>query len=61
MASGSDVVLQGPALVGLVQAVAGLGQSGLDGYVIVGGVAVAARLGQAHRVTIDVGALPRGR
>jgi hypothetical protein len=54
VASGSDVVLEGPALVGLIRAVAGLGQSGLDGYVIVGGVAAAARLGQAHRVTTDV-------
>jgi predicted nucleotidyltransferase len=54
MASGSDVVLEGPALVGLIRAVAALGQSGLDDYVIVGGVAVAARLGQAHRATTDV-------
>ncbi len=57
MASGSDVVLQGPAMVGLIRAVAGLGQTGLDHYVIVGGVAVAARLGQAHRATIDVDAV----
>jgi predicted nucleotidyltransferase len=54
MASGSDVVLQGPAMVGLIRALAGLGQTGLDHYVIVGGVAVAARLGQAHRATTDV-------
>ena len=57
MASGSDVVLQGPAMVGLIRAVAALGQSGLDGYVVVGGVAVAARLGQAHRGTTDVDAV----
>ncbi len=54
MASGSEVVLRGPAMVGLVRAVAALAQSGLEGYVIVGGVAVAARLGQAHRGTTDV-------
>jgi hypothetical protein len=54
MASGSDVVLQGPAMVGLIRAVAALSQSGLEGFVIVGGVAVAARLGEAHRATTDV-------
>ncbi len=54
MASGSEVVLRGPAMVGLVRAVAAIAQSGLEGYVIVGGVAVAARLGQAHRGTTDV-------
>jgi predicted nucleotidyltransferase len=54
MASGFDVVLQGPAMVGLIRALASLGQTGLDHYVIVGGVAVAARLGQAHRATSDV-------
>lgn len=57
VASGSDVVLQGPAMVGLIRAVAALGQSGLEGFVIVGGVAVAARLGQAHRGTTDVDAV----
>jgi hypothetical protein len=41
-------------MVGLIQAVAALGDSGLNDYVIVGGVAVAARLGQAHRATTDV-------
>lgn len=54
MASGADVVLQGPAMVGLVRAVDTLSRSGLDDFVIVGGVAVAARLGQAHRATTDV-------
>jgi Nucleotidyl transferase AbiEii toxin, Type IV TA system len=44
-------------MVGLIRAVAALSQSGLDGYVIVGGVAVAARLGQAHRGTTDVDAV----
>jgi len=41
-------------MVSLVGAIAAMGQSGLDGYVIVGGVAVAARLGRAHRATTDV-------
>jgi len=54
MASGSDVWLEGPAMIGLIRAVAALGESGLEGYVIVGGVAVTARLGEAHRATTDV-------
>ena len=54
MTSGSDVVLQGPVMAGLIRAVAALNESGLEGFVIVGGVAVAARLGQAHRATTDV-------
>jgi len=41
-------------MAGLIRAVGALGESGLEGYVIVGGVAVAARLGQAHRATTDV-------
>jgi hypothetical protein len=47
-------VLPGPAMVGLVQAVAALASAGLGRYVVVGGVAVSARLGQAHRATADV-------
>jgi len=54
MTSGSDVVLQGPVMAGLIRAVAAINESGLEGFVIVGGVAVAARLGQAHRATTDV-------
>ena len=54
VAFGTDVVLPGPAMVGLIGAIAALGESGLEGYAIVGGVAVAARLGGAHRVTNDV-------
>jgi predicted nucleotidyltransferase len=54
MTSGSDVVLQGPVMAGLIRAVAALTESGLEAFVIVGGVAVAARLGQAHRATTDV-------
>lgn len=54
MTSGSEVVLQGPVMAGLIRAVVALAESGLEGFVIVGGVAVAARLGQAHRGTTDV-------
>ncbi len=57
MAFGTEVTLQGPAMIGLIKAVDGLSQSGLDRYVIVGGLAVAARLGQAHRATGDVDAV----
>lgn len=45
MASGTDVVLPGAAMVGLIRAIGALGEIGLDGYVIVGGIAVTARLG----------------
>jgi hypothetical protein len=41
-------------MVPLVHAVAQLGIAGLDRYAVVGGVAVTARLGQAHRATGDV-------
>ena len=54
MASGSEVVLPGSAIVGLVRAIAALEEINLNGYVIVGGVAVNTRLGQAHRATTDV-------
>jgi hypothetical protein len=51
--SGSDVVLHGSAMTRLIRAVGALNQSGLVDYVIVGGVAVAARLEQAHRATTE--------
>ena len=55
MRSGNDsVILRGPAMFGLVRAVEALGTADLGRYVVVGGVAVAARLGQAHRATTDV-------
>lgn len=55
MPSGSDlVVLSGPAMVGLVRAVASLDEAGLGRHAVIGGVAVNARLGQAHRATADV-------
>ena len=57
MASGAEVVLQGQAMVGLIRAVEGLSEAGLDRYVVVGGLGVAARLGQAHRATTDVDAV----
>lgn len=53
--SGAEtIVLTGAAMVPLVRAVAALGKAGLDRYVVVGGIAVTARLGQAHRATTDV-------
>jgi Nucleotidyl transferase AbiEii toxin, Type IV TA system len=57
MGSGSEVVLQGPVMVNLIRVVDSLSDAGLDRYVIVGGLAVAARLGQAHRATTDVDAV----
>lgn len=55
MPSGSEpVFLPGRAMVDLVRAVAALGQAGLGRYAVVGGLAVNARLGQAHRATADV-------
>ena len=41
-------------MVGLVRAVAALGDAHLARYAVVGGLAVAVRLGQAHRATADV-------
>jgi hypothetical protein len=58
--SGTDdvsVYLPGQAMVGLVRAIASMGQAQLGPYAIVGGVAVSARLGQAHRATADVDAV----
>lgn len=55
---GSDglatVLLPGEAMRGLVRAIAEMSRADLGRYAIVGGVAVAARLGQAHRATRDV-------
>jgi hypothetical protein len=44
-------------MLGLVRAVAALTEASLQRYAVVGGVAVAARLGQAHRATADVDAV----
>lgn len=41
-------------MVPLVRAISALADSGLGPYAIVGGVAVNARLGRAHRATADV-------
>jgi hypothetical protein len=55
MLSGADaVILEGEAMVPLIRAVDALTQAGLDRFAVVGGVAVTARLGRAHRATIDV-------
>lgn len=55
MRSGDDpVVLPGSAMVGLVRAVAGMESAGLARHCVVGGLAVSARLNQAHRATADV-------
>lgn len=55
MPSGDELVeLRGEAMVALVRAVDALANAGLGRYAIVGGVAVTARLGQAHRATADV-------
>jgi len=51
---GESITLPGSAMVPLVRAVAQLAAAGLDRYAVVGGVAVTARLGQAHRATVDV-------
>jgi hypothetical protein len=58
MRSGADhVVLEGEAMVPLIGAVDSLTRAGLDRFAVVGGVAVTARLGQAHRATVDVDAV----
>lgn len=51
------VQLPGEAMGGLVRAIAHMSHADLGGFAIVGGVAVAARLGQAHRATRDVDAV----
>jgi hypothetical protein len=56
--SGSEgalsVQLPGLAMRALVRAVAQMSEADLGRWAVIGGVAVAARLGQAHRVTADV-------
>jgi hypothetical protein len=60
----SPIVLSGPAMPGLVRAVGALERAAIGRYAVVGGIAVATRLGEAHRATIDVDAVvddsPRG-
>lgn len=51
------VILDGEAMVRLVRAAAKLAEAQLGSYAIIGGVAVSARLGQAHRATADIDAV----
>lgn len=48
------VVLPGEAMVRLVRAAAKVADANLGSYAIIGGIAVSARLGQAHRATADI-------
>ena len=48
------VLLPGAAMRGLVRAIAQMSAADFGRWAVIGGVAVAARLGQAHRVTADV-------
>jgi hypothetical protein len=55
MPSGIErIALLGPAMVPLVRAISAVVESDLGAYAIVGGIAVTARLGHAHRATNDV-------
>ena len=51
------VILNGEAMVRLVRAAATLAAADLGSYAVIGGVAVSARLGQAHRATADIDAV----
>ncbi len=51
------VLLPGEAMVRLVCAAAKIAGANLGSYAIIGGVAVSARLGQAHRATADIDAV----
>jgi hypothetical protein len=60
MPSGADanvVFLEGVAMVDLIRALAEINASAPPPYAVIGGVAVSARLGRAHRVTADVDAI----
>ncbi len=50
----ATVYLPGEAMGGPVRAIAAMSHAPVGPYAIIGGVAVAARLGQAHRATRDV-------
>jgi hypothetical protein len=54
---GERIALFGPAMVPLVRAISAVVESDLGAYAIVGGIAVTARLGHAHRATGDVDAV----
>jgi len=49
-----QVVIAGSAMAPLVRAAAKLAEANLGRYAVIGGVAVSARLGQAHRATADI-------
>src|SRR6185437_2690456 len=51
------IALFGPAMVPLVRAISAVVESDLGAYAIVGGIAVTARVGHAHRATSDVDAV----
>jgi hypothetical protein len=58
MPSGAErAVLMGETMVPLIRAVAALTETELGRWAVVGGVAVTARLGRAHRATADVDAV----
>jgi hypothetical protein len=50
----ASVYLRGPAMLPLIRAAARLADADLGGFAVIGGVAVSARLGRAHRATTDV-------
>jgi hypothetical protein len=52
-----QVVLPGEAMIRLVRAAASVASASLGQYAIIGGVAVSARLNQAHRATTDLDAV----
>lgn len=53
----SPIVLSGSAMPSLVRAIGAFERAFIDRYAVVGGIAVATRLGEAHRATIDVDAV----
>jgi hypothetical protein len=55
MPSGAETaLLQGAAMGPFVSAIGEMADAGIARFAVVGGVAVSARLGQAHRATVDV-------
>lgn len=54
MSGEPQIVLPGDAMATLVGAAAKVAAANLGSYAIIGGVAVSARLGQAHRATADI-------
>ena len=54
MSGEATVHLRGPAMLPLIRAAARMAVADLGPFAVVGGVAVAARLGRAHRATVDI-------